>query len=167
MDISIGNLTVTNFCENNIEHIKFKKELLNDRFMCHFFPDMKEEEFLLPCGNINQIQLGHYYLVEDADNLVGWFYLKGVDKYCALDCGIHPHYRKKGYGTLILQECRDYLFEKDITNEIELMIKNTNAGALACAKKAKYKKLGKVDCFYIYGSCKEDNHGYNIRTDSK
>lgn len=154
VNIQIGKLEITSFCEENPKHKLFKRDLMDDKFMGYFLPDIQEKDFLRPCETQNQIQIGNYYIAKEKDNLVGWFFLKGSNRSCALDCGVQPHFRKNGYGTLILQEYRDYFFKENIVDEIELVIKNTNAGAINCAKKAKYKQLGRFDDFYIYSALK-------------
>lgn len=154
MDIYIGKLAITNFCKENIEHIKFKREMLDDGLMCYFFPHFDEHNFLTPSDIKEKTRIKNFYLLKDSENLIGWFYTGGKQRQISLNYSIHPNYRKQGYATILLEECRDYFFENDIANEIELVIKNNNSGSLKAAKKAKYKCIGKFDSFYIYNSKK-------------
>jgi len=153
MDISIGKLKITTFCKDNIEHIKFKKDILEDGLTLYYFPNFNEENFLVPSYN-NEFKIRNFYLVKDINELIGWIYIGGFEKQITLDCGIHPQFRRKGYQTLLLEECRNYLFQNDLADIIEIMIKNNNIGSLKAADKAKYKKLGKVGSYYIFKSAK-------------
>ena len=151
MNITIGKLQITEYCKENAEHIKFKKELLDDGLMSYYFPNINETNFLNPSVIDNgNIRINNYYIVKDNEKLIGWLYIGGFEREMVLNCGIHPYHRRKGYLTLLLEESRDYFCENKIVDSIEVMIRNNNTGALKAIKKAKYKHLGKIGNYHIY-----------------
>lgn len=155
MNISIGRLIITEFCEANAEHLKFKRELLEDGLTNYFFPNLTSDNFLTPSVLENQPKIKNFYLVKDIEKLIGWIYIGGIERNVILDGGIHPQYRKQGYLTGLATELSDYLFENNLVDDIEVEIKNNNTGALKTIKKAKYKCLGKIDSYYIYHTNRE------------
>lgn len=157
MDISIGKLTITNFCEDNIEHIKFREDLVNDEVFHKFFPYENIESLLRPVTNDGSIEVKNTYIVKDKEKLIGWLYLGGIEHIVSLDCAVHPNYRNLGYGTMIVEECSNYLFQNNIASEIEVTIRKDNNYSISCIEKCNYKRLRKMDDFYIY---KSYNRGY-------
>lgn len=155
MDISIGRLIITEFCETNIEHLKFKRELLADGLMNYFFPNLHGDNFLVPSVLEEKPKIRNFYLVKDIEKLIGWIYIGGIERNIVLNGGIYPQCRKQGYLTKLVTELSDYLFENDLVDDIEVAIKNNNTGALKTIKKANYKRLGKIDSYYIYHTNRE------------
>lgn len=160
MNILIGNLVITDFCLQNPEHIKFRKELIEDKMVNHFFPNINEENFIKPITNPKQIEPKNSYFIKKHNNLIGWIYIGGCEKELTLDCIVHPNYRGLGYGKEIVKECTNYIFNHNLANEIELMISPYNTSSINCAKKNKYKKIGKIDRFYVYQLSKGDYYDY-------
>lgn len=154
MDISIGNLTISSFCVDNVEHIIFRKELIEDKCFHKFFPHFTEDTVLKPIINDNEIKLKNSYIIRDNNKLVGWIRIGGIDKDITFDCAVHPSFRKMGYGSMIIDECSNYLFENDIAQEIECVIREDNSDCINCISKHKYKRIGKFDQFYIYKAYK-------------
>lgn len=155
MDISIGRLIITEFCETNAEHLKFKRGLLEDGLMNYFFPNLHDDNFLTPSVLEEWPKIRNFYVVKDIDKLIGWIYIGGIERNIVLDGGIHPQYMKQGYFTKLVTEFSDYLFENDLVDDIEVAIKNNNTGALKTIKKANYERLGKIDSYYIYHTNRE------------
>lgn len=155
MDVSIGGLIITKFCETNAEHLKFKKELLEDGLMHYFFPNLNSYNFLTPSVLEEKPKIKNFYLVKDIEKLIGWIYIGGIKRNIILDGGIHPQYRKQGYFTKLVTEFSDYLFENDLVDDIEMEIKNNNTGSLKAIRKANYKCLARIHSYYIYHTNRE------------
>lgn len=172
MKISIGNLTITDFCSKNIEHVKFRKELANDDSI-YVFVSIDMEHDLHEVSNQEQLEFGNYYIVQEENRLVGCVYVQMLseeDKNVELRYAVHPEYRRmgylghsdlerKGYGQQILEECSYYLFTFDNIDSVDLHIRKDNEASIGCAKKAKYKKIGENydEYYYIYRIGKGDN----------
>ena len=99
MKISIGNLTITDFCSKNIEHVKFRKELANDDSI-YVFVSIDMEHDLHEVSNQEQLEFGNYYIVQEENRLVGCVYVQMLseeDKNVELRYAVHPEYRRMGY----------------------------------------------------------------------
>ena len=155
MKISIGNLTITDFCSQNIEHVKFRTELAQDDSIYEFV-SIDIENDLHEVSNQEQLEFGNYYIIQEENRLVGCVYVELLsceDKNVELRYAVHPEYRRmgylgysdqerKGYGEQILEECSHYLFTFDNIDSVDLHIRKDNEASIGCAKKAKYKKIG-------------------------
>ena len=170
MNKNIGNLTITSFCKDNIEHIKFIKDLQKDELIYTFVSvDIKND---IKETTSNDIEIGSSYLIAENEKLVGYICLKkiyNVDNVVELRYAVHPKCRRfkylgysdenrKGYGQLILEECRDYLLTIDGIDNIELHIRKDNDASIGCAVKSKYKRIGSNDeeYYHIYRSIAEN-----------
>lgn len=163
MNISIGNLNITNYCSENSEHIKFRWNLINDESIYDFVSTTIGEDLLVPTES-DDIELEHSYIIEDKNKPVGYIYLEGLSEEegtVELRYAVHPEYRRlgfagysdpnrKGYGQQILEECSKYLFTFDNINHIELHIRKDNEKSIGCAEKAKYKCIGEYQAEYYY-----------------
>lgn len=163
MNISIGNLNITSFCSNNIDHVKFRKELANDEYIYEFVSTTISDD-LHEVENDLEIELDNSYIIQDKDKLVGYIYIEGISEeegIVELRYAVHPEYRRLGflgysdvsrlgYGQQILEECKDYLFTFDNINSVELHIRKDNKVSIGCAEKAKYKKIGENNNEYYY-----------------
>lgn len=168
MNISIGNLMITSFCKDNVEHIKFRDDLKEDDLFYEFVSTTIEKD--LCDSNNDEIGLKNSYIIQDKDKLVGYIYLGVISQEVGiveLRYAVHPEFRRlgylgyhdttrKGYGEQILEECRNYLFTFDDINSVELHIRKDNEASIGCAEKAKYKRLGEnnEEYYYIYRSFK-------------
>lgn len=164
MNISIGNLNITSFCSENIEHIKFKHELAEDDYIYEFVSiDIAGD--LQEVFNDENVELNNSYIIQDKDRLVGYIYIGNITEEGAVELryAVHPEYRRlgylgysestrKGYGQQILEECSNYLFTFDNINSVELHIRKDNEASIGCAEKAKYKRIGinEQEYYYIY-----------------
>lgn len=171
MNIKIGNLMITSFCSENIEHLKFRNDLKEDEAIYDYVSTNIEYD-LQEIDNQEEINLEEAsYIIAEKDKLVGYVYLDIVEAgVVELRYAVHPEYRRlgylgysdsnrKGYGQQILEECRDYLFTLKDINSIELHIRKDNEASIGCAKKAKYKCIGENanEYYYIYRNFKENN----------
>ncbi len=157
MDISIGRLNITSFCLENVEHLKFKKELKEDELIYEFVSISIEDD--LHEVYSDNLELENSYIIKHQDKLVGYICLKEIPEnyeIVELRYAVHPKFRRQGYGRKILEECRDYLFSLENINGIELHIRKDNEASIYCAKRAKYKCTGENndEYFYIYKSLK-------------
>lgn len=164
MKINIGNLIITSFCSNNIEHIKFRNDLKEDDPIYDFVSTTIEDD--LQEVYSDELELEQSYVIQDKNKLVGYIYIKGISEengIVELRYAVHPEFRRlgyigykdesrKGYGQQILEECSNYLFTFDDINSVELHIRKDNEASIGCAEKAKYKCLGENndEYFYIY-----------------
>lgn len=163
MDISIGRLNVCSFCIDNIEHIRFRKELVSDLKFKKYFPYITEDNLLNSVIDDQEIRLMNSYIIKDGDKLIGWIHLGGFNKEASFDLAIHPTFRKKGYAPIIIDEVHNYLFDNDIASTVECVIRENNHGSINCIEKTKYKKIAKMDDFYIYKLYKRDYNESKIR----
>ena len=157
MNIPIGNLSITSFCESNIEHIKFRKELAKDGFIYDFLSHTVEKDLIEIYDN-DEIELGQTYLITEENKIIGYIYIGLInDKKGILELryAVHPKFRRKGYGKQILEQCRDYLFTFEDVNSVELDIRIDNDRSINCAEKAKYKCISlESDSYYVYRTYK-------------
>lgn len=160
MNISVGNLMITSFCENNAKHRKFRLELAHDEKIYEFVSVCIMND-LTNDSNSNNIELGHSYIIENNRKLVGYIYIEEIDSIegtIELRYAVHPEYRnikrrintKKSYGQMILEECSNYLFTLDNINNIDLHIRKDNEISIKCAEKSKYKCIGTNEEYYYY-----------------
>lgn len=162
MKISIGNLMITSFCSNNVEHIKFRDELKEDDLIYDFVSTTIEDD--LHEISSDELELEQSYIIQDNNDLVGYIYVEGisdVEGIVELRYAVHPEFRRlgylgchdskrKGYGQQILEECSNYLFTFAAINSVELHIRKDNVASIGCAEKAKYKRFGENDAEYYY-----------------
>lgn len=165
MNISIGNLTITNFCTQNPEHVTFKCDLVKDQSIYDFVSTNIGDDLIVPTES-DDLELDHSYVIEDNHKPIGYIYIEGLSQtqgVVELRYAVHPEYRRlgflgysdsnrRGYGQQILEECSNYLFTFEDINSIELHIRKDNEASIGCAEKAKYKCIGeyKAEYYYIY-----------------
>lgn len=169
MNRKIGNLTITSFCSENIEHLKFRNDLKEDEAIYDFVSTNIENDLVEI--ESKEIELKESsYIMSEKDKLVGYVYFDIIaDGIVELRYAVHPEYRRlgclestavdrKGYGQQILEECRDYLFTLENINSVMLYIRKDNEASIRCAKKAKYKCIGVNygEYFYIYRASKNN-----------
>lgn len=171
MNVKIGNLTITSFCEENVEHIRFRKDLKNDDPIYDFVSVDIEKE-LHEVENQKEVEIGNSYIIKDRNQLIGYVYFLSINDsldIVELRYAVHPEFRRlgyigysdsnrKGYGEQILEECSSYLFNRDNINGIELHIRKDNEASIGCAKKAKYECVGENndEYYYIYRKLKNN-----------
>ena len=175
MNIKIGNLTITSFCSDNIEHIRFRKDLKHDYPIYEFVSTNIESD--LQEVHSDNIELERSYIIQANNDLVGYICIKEISEeegIVELRYAVHPEFRRlgylgyhdknrKGYGQQILEECSNYLFTLDNINSVELHIRKDNQASIGCAEKAKYKCLGEnnEEYFYIYRTYKRNEENEN------
>lgn len=163
MNISIGNLNITNYCIENVSHIKFRHDLIEDDFIYEFVSTSIGNDLLEFCEK-DSLELGCSYIIEDKGNPIGYIYLGSIGNetdVIELRYAVHSEYRRlgylgysdsnrKGYGQLILEECAKYLFKTVNIKAVELHIRKDNEASIRCAEKAKYKRVGSNEEEYYY-----------------
>lgn len=171
MKIPIGNLTITNYCVENINHINFRHDLIEDDSIYEFVSTTVGND-LLETKEMEKFELGYSYIIEDYEKPIGYIYIGSIDNsknIVELRYAVHPEYRRlgylgypnssrKGYGQRILEECSNYLFTLNNIEGVELHIRKDNEASIGCAKKAKYKCIGtnEEEYYYIYRTLKEE-----------
>lgn len=165
MNIAIGNLTITNYCIENLKHIQFRHDLIQDDLIYEFVSTSIGKD-LLDTVQTKELELNSSYIIEDFHKPIGCIYIGNVpkeDDVVELRYAVHPEYRRlgylgysnptrKGYGEQILEECSNYLFTLDNIRAMELHIRKDNEASIGCAKKAKYKCIGsnEEEYYYVY-----------------
>lgn len=137
MKIKMDSLIITEYCSNDKRKIRFIKEISQDPLVNNYVSDIIYEKLEASEGD-EKVSIGHSY----KRKLVGFVTLAFLDQNGNLDLhyGVHPDYRKQGYGTKILLEIKDYVFkEMANVNKIRLFIKKINKGSTKCAINADYK----------------------------
>lgn len=143
MEIKLGrgtnSLTVTNYDSNDIDKVRFVREIGIDKDIRKFVsPEI--ENYLMRPTYTDGIESSVAYLVKDKDKIVGFFkpsMYYGTD--IGIDYGIHPNYRRCGYGSRMLIEISNYFFERNIKS-ITLCIDNSNIPSINTAIAAGFKK---------------------------
>ena len=75
------------------------------------------------------------FVVEDKGISIGYLYISNVsDDEVFLECSILKDFRKKGYGSKILKEVSEYLFQKENIRNIRLDIEPSNIASISTAK---------------------------------
>ena len=172
MNIKIGNLSITSYCAENPEHIKFKWDLTKDESIYEFVSTTIGRD-LHEVIKDDELELENSYIIQNKNNPVGYIYIERISEtegIVELRYAVHPEYRRlgflgyhdqnrKGYGQQILEECSNYLFTFDDINSVELHIRKDNEASIGCAEKAKYKRIGEneEEYYYIYRRFKENN----------
>ena len=163
MKIPIGNLTITSYCVENINHIHFRKDMMKDELIYEFVSTDIESD-LLKIQEMEEFKLGYFYVIEDYKRPVESVYIGSIENISdivELRYAVHPEYRRlgyigysnfnrKGYGQQILEECRDYLFTLNGIKGVELHIRKDNEASIGCAQKSKYKCIGTNEEYYYY-----------------
>lgn len=152
MKIKMDSLIITEYCSTDKRKYRFIKEISQDPLIIQFVsPNI--EEYLEKSENIEDLMIGHTYIIADERKLVGLIKLASLKEgILNLYYATHPDYRKneKHYGSKILKETSKYLLKnlKEV-NQIELRIKEINKGSIKCAEKAGFKltkeKNSKID----------------------
>lgn len=169
MNILIGNLNITSYCVENIDHIKFRHDLVEDDLIYEFVSTTVGND-LLETQEIGKLELGYSYIIEDHKKPIGYIYIGSIENskdIVELRYAVHPEFRRlgylgysnssrRGYGQQILEECSNYLFTLDNIEGVELHIRKDNEASIGCAQKAKYKCIGtnEEEYYYIYGKFK-------------
>lgn len=163
MYIPIGNLNITSYCIENLSHIQFRRDLIDDDSIYEFVSTSIGNDLLETCEK-DILELGYSYIIEDDKKPIGYIYLGDIENETGiieLRYAVHPEYRRlrhlknsnlnrKGYGQLILEECAKYLFTFDSIKAVELHIRKDNEASIGCAEKAKYKRIGSNEEEYYY-----------------
>lgn len=156
MNVKIGNLIITSFCNKNIEHLKFIRDLKEDDLIYQFVSTDVEEELKTTS---EKLELEKSYIIETKKEPIGYISIKKIineDKIIELRYAVHPEHRRfkgsinKGYGQQILEECSTYIFDNMNIDSIDLHIRKDNEASIGCAKKANYKCIDENDDEYYY-----------------
>lgn len=141
MKVKMDSLIITEYCSSDKRKIRFIKEISQDPLVNNYVSDIIYEKLEASEGD-EKVSIGHSYIIEDKRKLVGFVTLNFLDKNGNLDLhyGVHPEYRRQGYGSKILLEIKEYVFkELANVNKIRLFIKKVNKGSTKCAINAGYK----------------------------
>lgn len=140
MKIKMDSLVITNYCNTDKRKYRFIKEISEDPLI-KYFVSHNMDEWLEDSEDVDKLLIGPAYIIADERRLVGFIRLANLDEEGILNLhyGVHPDYRKKGYGTRILLETSKYLFKNmNAVKEIELYISEINKGSIGCATNAHF-----------------------------
>lgn len=140
MKVKMHNLAITEYCSTDKRKYRFIKEISEDPLIKHFVSNSMEE-WLEDSEGLDQLLVGPAYIVADQRKLVGIIRLAFLDMDGTLNLhyAVHPSYRNQHYGTKILQEVSQYIFQQlPNVKKIELYIKEINTGSIKCAENANY-----------------------------
>lgn len=142
MKIQLDNFAIINYNPNDINHIKFAKDMKEanrkDNYLYNCIDELIEKS-----ASTENLHIGYGYMVEEGKKIIG--YLRPARKVnlntLELDLGIHPDYRNQGYGSRILVEATDFFLKFADIKCIKLSIDISNEFSLKCAKKAGFIEL--------------------------
>ncbi|MBD9085238.1 GNAT family N-acetyltransferase [bacterium] len=141
MEQELNTLKLVSYNDQNMEHRKFKRELLNDTLFQEYFGQM----FIKKSDDIFQttdkIEIKKAYLVEDNGQIVGMIRLFSYHESGVVNIqyAVRPCMRRKGYGTKILREFSDFLIKNNI-HCIEGDIDKNNIGSIKIATDLEFRK---------------------------
>ncbi|HIT21430.1 MAG TPA: GNAT family N-acetyltransferase [Candidatus Scybalousia intestinigallinarum] len=156
MKLPIGKLTITDFCLDKKEHLKFRRDLSSDPlFLKYGFRHIQEQ--LAPTSNVsndfNKLMPNHSYLLELDGKLMGYLHLgdlnfAGIMK---LEYGLHEDYRGQDLSYLVLKEVSDYLLNhvenlKQLRGDISIY----NKFSINTAERVGYYRKARNDQNYDY-----------------
>ena len=142
MNVKLNSLAITNFDSNDLEKIKFVKELKEDNLISQFLYGCIDKMIEASEKSENFV-LGYGYIVLDKDNLIGFIRPARIIDNSTLDIdyAVKSNYRHQGYGTKILEEASEYFFKNsDEIENIKLFIDSENVNSMSCAEKAGFIK---------------------------
>jgi len=103
---------------------------------------------------VEKVSVGNTYIVSyDGKRPVGLLRLHSISSFgvLTLHYGIHPDFRRQGYGRLLLEEVSSYLFQKNAeVKAIELVINQENIGSMKCAKQAGFQEESEKEGLKVY-----------------
>lgn len=159
MKINIGRLDIVTYNDKDKEigkkQYKFIKKLDRDREISRYVPtDVKGT--LLASKSVERIEDGYAFLIEKDGKPIGFIQIySNFRNIYLINYGIGRQYRKKGYGTLLLEETSRYLLDNVNCNGVRLNILEDNIGSNLCALNAGFT-LGKTvsKCINTYEKMK-------------
>lgn len=111
------------------------------------------DERLILGNHENEIKLGSGYFVELDSKIIGYIYFSPISNYrMYLEYSILKSERGKGYGTLLLSEATNYIFNNYNIRNINLNINKSNLASMNTA----------LSCGYTYDECDLINNSDNI-----
>ena len=130
MNIKLETLDLIRY--DNEKHFNLKSEFLgnsNSKYV------QKIGERLELSQNNDKTIYQSAFVVEDFGLSIGYLYISNMSNdEVFLECSILKEFRQKGYGSRILKEVSDYLFEKHNIKNIRLDIEPSNIRSIATAK---------------------------------
>lgn len=89
-------------------------------------------------------------VIESGDDIAGFVIgdrRRSQDLGWIASVGVHPDYRRKGYGTTLLQACERALD----TSRVRLSLRRSNEGALRLYKQQGYREINRWPKYYRDG----------------
>lgn len=122
---------------------------------------MQDADIINSAGNVREKLSGLYlpgqiwengFLVGKQEDLLGYVYLyrhSFSTRIATMNYAVQRDFRGNGYGSMILQEVGDFIFENQkIIDLIALIINNLNVNSIDAAKRAGFIKQ---EMFYVRG----------------
>lgn len=130
MNIELETLVLIRY--NDDKHSELKSEFLgnsNSKYV------QKIDERLELSRNNDKSIYQSAFVVEDNGTSIGYLYISNISNdEVFLECSVLKEFRKQGYGSRILREVSDYLFETHNIRNIRLDIDPSNIGSITTAK---------------------------------
>lgn len=143
MNIKLKNLYITEYASDDKRKYRFTKEISEDPLVS-IYVSPRISKLIESSEGLDELKVGPTYIIGDKRKLVGFIRIASIEKETKtldLHYGVHPDYRKMGYGTKILTEVSDYLLKNNYhdVKHIKLLISNINEGSSFCARDANFK----------------------------
>lgn len=137
MKIKLKTLSIITYDMSKRKNIRFVTELKEDQLMRKFVSDTIEKR-LISSSSDDNIKIGSSYIVNEDKNPIGYIRFNELEENTlTLHYGVHPNNRKKGYGSKILLEVSNYVFQNmSDVSKIRLCIRSYNIGSRKCALNA-------------------------------
>lgn len=108
-----------------------------------------EEEFALKAIEMNLKQTGIFLVAKDKDKVVGFCNLFGKEGRVEIGIGIHPQYRNKGVGRLLLNEIFKEARKKSL-KKIYAGVKKDNKNSLEFFNKNGFEKIKEKQDTFLF-----------------
>lgn len=141
MDKKIGDFELVSYDNMNVEHVKFKNELTKDQDFKNYFGTFFAKNIDDIFASANELEVNKAFLLLDDEKIIGMIRIFSYHEagFLNLQYAINPLYRNQKYGTRILKEISNYLFENGV-KVIDLNIDKSNIGSIKCATKVGYEQ---------------------------
>lgn len=147
MIINLKSFSITNYDNKVSENVKFLEEIKKDEEITKNLEDVPDS--LERSIGLSNLRLNISYLVKQEEAAIGLVRLAKKNSNChdiSVDIAIHPLFRRKGYGTILLKEISDYILTNStLIKNIKLDIASSNKNAAKLAAKANFKLEGYVE----------------------
>lgn len=135
---SFNNFGIICFNKENYEHAKAFAEFVNGESKSNMISLVGER--LMGSHKTDNLDFCNAYLITHYENIIGYLYLSAKkNNYIYLEMSLLKQYRKKHYGSELLNEITNIIFDNnEDLKEIRLSIDKSNIGSMKSAINAGY-----------------------------